>query len=970
MRLFKQVNNITGWIVFTLALILYLVTLEPSVSLWDCGEFLSASYKLEVGHPPGAPLYLMLGRIFALFSPDKAHVAIFINSLSAFASAFTILFLFWIITHLARKIILKDEDSYTRANVIAIIGSGVVGALTFCVSDSFWFSAVEAEVYALSSLFTALVFWCILKWEEDTGVHQDRWLVLIAYLMGLSIGAHLLNLLALPAIVMIYYYRKFHAGWKRSLFALMVSFLLLVIILYLIVPGTLHIASLFEVVSVNSFHFPVNSGLIVFIILFTLLIAFGLWYTRKKQKVITNTVLLFLAVILIGYSSYAMILIRACANPPINTNNPDNVFSLLYYLNRDQYSSQPIFYGPYYNAPVLDVTSKKASFSVSNGKYEEISLKKDLDYDSRFMTVFPRMYSNNANHIDVYKGWGSVRGVPLKVMKSDGSSEIVMKPTFLDNLEFFFKYQVGYMYMRYFMWNFAGKQNDLQGNGGIFAGNWISGFDFIDKWMIGPQNSLPAHMKDNTGRNRYFLPLILGIGGMLYHFSKSRKYFLVVSFLFILTGFAIVVYTNQTPLQPRERDYVYVGSFFAFSIWIGLGVLWISSLFKRKFSTLKTAAAGFAIAAIVPAEMFFQNLDDHSRNGRFVAREIAYNYLINCDPNSIVFTAGDNDTYPLWYLQEVEGIRTDVRVVNLMLMNTDWYINQLKNRWYQSDPLPISLSSDKYSRGKRNWVSVYPNTDTIAIEEAIKSLADDSSKYITGFGTKTNYISSSYLRLSAGRESDMIINLSGSYIGKNEMIMLDILANFKWQRSLYFTSPSVKGTLGLKPNMALDGFCYRLTPQNTGDFNVLNTEELYRKLMINSKWESLANKNVNLDDHLRNMISIMRVRQNYGRLALALAEEGKYDKGVEVLDRVMEITPPERIPYDYYCAELAEAYYKCHAVTKGNAFAKAYLKQINEELTYYNQLPSWMKSWVRTEKSHALYYKDELEELLELYGKR
>ncbi len=940
---FSRINNITGWIVFTLSLVLYFYTMEPTVSLWDCGEFLSASYKLEVGHPPGAPLYLMIARLFALMAPDKSHVALCINSLSALASAFTVLFLFWTITQLARRIFSEGErDKWYH---VKIIGSGIVGSLAFCFSDSFWFSATEAEVYALSSLFTALVFWCILKWEEDRGNYANRWLILIAYLMGLSIGIHLLNLLAIPAIMMIYYFRNYR-GRRGTVVALLLSFVLLLGVLYLLIPGTVRLASLVELIFVNRIHLPVNSGLAFFVITAVFSLIFLSWFAHHKGKSILNILFLGLAVMLIGYSSYAMIVIRANANPPINTGEPSNVFSLLSYLNRDQYGNRPLVYGQNFNAPLVRANAPTSTYVLHGGKYLKKS-SESYSYDRNFFTLFPRMYSSNENHIEVYKNWGSVQTV--KRPKTDGSFEKVLNPTFADNLEFFISYQVGYMYLRYFLWNFAGKQNDMQGNGGIMKGNWISGFDFIDQWMIGPQRWLPDYLKNNPGRNRYFLlPLILGIGGMVYHFSRSRRYFVSVLLLFVFTGLAIVVYTNQTPLQPRERDYVYVGSFYAFSIWIGFGAMWVINLLGKKFRPALAVVTGISIALVIPVLMFSQNFDDHNRHGRFIVRDIARNYLNSCQPDAVLFTAGDNDTYPLWYLQEVEGIRTDVRVINLMLLNASWYINQQRNRMYLSAPLPLTLSPETYTG--RYWFQTLNNIYPVSVGDALKNIEN------------TGTIPSRHLYMKFNSDS-VLFTLPKSNIGRNELMVLDLLSGSGWNQPVSFTAPGY-GTVGLENYLRLDGFAYQLipeiTPRQDSFYGKIETVRLYARLMNDSAWHKQKNSNGLMDDHVRNMLSIMRVRQNYARLALALIQEGDKNKAVKVLDRVMEIFPPAKVPYDHYCIPIAEGYLKSDAREKGLKIIREYEKQLNQELIFYSKLPVWMKSWTVREKSETRYYLEKL----------
>lgn len=961
---FSRINNITGWLIFFVSALLYLLTMESTVSLWDCGEFISAAGKLEVGHPPGAPFYLMLARVFSLFAFEKDTAAICINALSALASAFTVLFLFWTITHLARKIV-SGENTISRGKAALIISSGATGALAFAFSDTFWISATEAEVYALSSLFTALVFWCILKWEDDQGKYAHRWLVLIAYLMGLSIGIHLLNLLAIPAIGMVVYFRYRNPTFGGTIIALLFSFLLLGMVLYLFIPGTVRVAAAFEIFSVNSLHFPVNSGLVIFIVVVIYSLLFIAWKAHRKGRSVVNIFLLCFSVMLIGYTSYSMIVIRAMANPPLNTGNPSDVFSLLAYLNRDQYGDRPLLYGQYYNAPVLKVKENAGTFSPQNGEYKEAPSRRSVVYDNRFMTFFPRMYSSNPNHIEVYKSWGTIKGKPVEVERN-GKTEIVLKPNFLDNLEFFFKYQVGYMYLRYFLWNFAGKQNDMQGNGGILKGNWISGFDILDRWMIGPQNELPGYLKKNKGKNRYFLlPLLLGIAGLVFHLKRNRRYGFVVGLLFLLTGLAIVVYTNQTPLQPRERDYVYVGSFYAFSIWIGIGVLWLFNLWHRKFNFKRSAIIAVLISFTIPAIMFVQNFDDHNRGGRKIVRDIAYNYLNSCEKNAILFTTGDNDTYPLWYLQEVEGIRTDVRVVNLMLLNAPWYIDQMKQKTNHSEPLPVSLKTHQYRYGKRNWVNVGRGTEPISIQEAIGIITDDSLD--NSRGSAVPEIPSGIIRLSNISDS-VIMHLPGSYLSKNEIIVMDIIARLNPTRPVYFNSPGQRGIIGLDKNLQLQGYTYKVIPElsdiENGWFGKIKTQEQYDLLMNKLHWSTWKENPCYLDDHIRNMLAIMKVRQNFARLSLALSAEMDYTRAQEVADRVMQIMPVDVVPYDHYCVLIAEAYYRAGAWEKGDEIVKGYLAQLHEELDFFKKLSPWMKGWVSTERSNALYYEEKLKKML------
>lgn len=967
---YRKINNISGWVVFSVALILYIFTLEPTVSLWDCGEFTAAAYKLEVGHPPGAPLYLMLARIFSLFAIDKSHVAVCINSLSALASAFTVLFLFWTITHLARKIFNK-KGAFTNKSIIKVIAGGAVGSLSFAFSDSFWFSAVEAEVYAMSSLFTALVFWSILKWEEDTGKHANRWLVLIAYLMGLSIGVHLLNLLAIPVIVLIFYFRERKFSWISLLKALSISAIILIALLYLIIPGTVQLAAFFEIFSVNSLNLPVNSGLIIYVVtVLTVLYGF-LHLSLKHEAVRLNTILLCLTVVLTGYGSYAMIIIRAQANTPVNTGNPSQAFALLSYLNRDQYGSSPLLYGQYYNAPHTVADSEEGTYFLVNGKYVGAQPKKTYVYDSRFKTFFPRMYSSNPDHIQVYKDWGAVSGIPVGVNNPEGSSRIVKRPTFRENIQFFLSYQVGYMYLRYFLWNFAGKQNDMQGNGGILKGNWISGLDFLDRLFIGSQEMLPDYLKNNAGRNRYFLiPLLMGILGMVFQYRRNRKYLGILLLLFVMTGFAIAVYTNQTPLQPRERDYIYVGSFYVFSMWIGFGAMWMIRVAEKLLKSRKGYIIGIVAGACVPILMFSQNLDDHNRSKRFAARDIAYNYLNSCGQNAVLFTAGDNDTFPLWYLQEVEGIRTDIRVVNLNLLNAQWYADQMKRKVYKSDAIPCQIPYNHPNLPEWILIEDWQNK-TISAKEAVSLFANDTMKSDDFSFRKylpTRRISVEVYRPFQKQDS-VLFNLPGNYLSGSQMATLDIIAAAGETRPVYFTAASEKANLGLKNNLRLDGFSYRLvaTTKDTAHDHwdgQIKTGVLYDRLMNHCRWDDLERGDGIMDDHIRNMLSIMHVRLTYARLALQLVSEKKPESALKVLNKVMSIMPPSRFPYDYNCIYLAQAYYKCGDFNRGDEISLGYASQLKQENQFFDSLLSFQKNWVASEKATSLYCIGKLKTML------
>jgi len=755
MNQYKKLNIITGWAVFLVATITYLLTIEPTASFWDCGEFIATAFKLEVGHPPGAPLFMIIGRFFALFAfGDLSKVAMMVNVQSALSSSFTILFLFWSITHLAKKLMQKlvSKNELDFGQNLAVLGSGVVGALAYTFSDSFWFSAVEAEVYAMSSLFTAAVFWAILKWEDVADEkYANRWLVLIAYLMGLSIGVHLLNLLAIPAIVLVYYFKKHDFTIKGFVVSLAISFLMVVVLMYGVIQGLVWAASKFELIFVNSFGLPFNSGFIFYLLLLLAGVIAGLYYTYVTNKALLNTIILMFTVVLIGYSSFAMIVIRSSANPPMDENNPENAFSLKSYLNREQYGDRPLLYGEYYNA---DPTDKKENFTYIKGTENYVEIAKTNPtyiYDKSFCTPFPRMYSSNGSHVDAYKSWGNV------------STSDDVAPSFGSNLRFFLTYQVGFMYFRYFMWNFAGRQNDEQSHGSIVNGNWISGIPFLDAMRLGPQSDMPDNFKSQKGRNKYYLlPLILGLIGLIFSFTYHKDGFWVIFALFFMTGLAIVLYLNQTPYQPRERDYAYSGSFYAFAIWIGLSVLAIYDMLRKLKNNSTKAIIATSLTVLVPIEMAAQNWDDHDRSNRFTCRDFASDYLNSCAKNAILFTYGDNDTFPLWYAQEVEGIRTDVRVVNLSLLSTDWYIDQMLRKAYDSETLPISFTPAQYVQGERDIVPLYNVSQYLFDEKFEANYNLYQNQYDTVYNALIEILknskfpekqSSDFTRISAGSKS-------------------------------------------------------------------------------------------------------------------------------------------------------------------------------------------------------------------------
>jgi len=1010
MKQYRLINNITGWVVFAIAAVTYLLTIEPTASLWDCGEFIASSYKLEIGHPPGSQVFMILARFFTLFAGGNvSNVAAMVNAMSALASAFTILFLFWTITHLARRIIVRNVAEVSLADIISIMAAGVVGSLAFTFSDSFWFSAVEGEVYATSSLFTAAVFWAILKWEDVADEkYADRWIILIAYLMGLSIGVHLLNLLALPAIVLVYYFKKSEFSWKGLVISLAVSFIILALLMWGIIPGMVRIASQFDLFFVNTLKLPANSGMIFHVILLIIMfvvairlslnsdnslknsiatiaaifftgvwvvsgsailnllvfaiIAGLIWYVAGKSRVTLNTVMTAVAVIMIGYSSAAIIVIRSSAGPPLNENNPSNPFNLLYYFNREQYGQRPLIRGPYYNAPVLDYKEGKPVYALDNGKY--IVTHRDLEriYDERFFTLFPRMWSDQqADHAEVYREWGGNNGIPLQVTDQSGEKTIIKKPRYSENLKFMFSYQFGYMYFRYFMWNFSGRQNDNQGTGGAINGNWITGIKFLDEPRVGTYD-LPSGQKDDSSRNKYYLlPFLLGLAGLFYHLNRDNKNWWIILLLFIMTGIAIVIYLNQYPNQPRERDYAYVGSFYFFSVWIGLGVLALyEGLAKLTGKKIAAPLAGLLCLTCVPVIMASENWDDHDRSGRYLGRDVAFNYLESCAPNSILFTNGDNDTFPLWYAQEVEGKRTDVRVCNLMLLNTDWYIDQMKMKVYESDPLPVTLPVKKYYDGINNQVFIIDKTkDPVDISTIIDWVNSDNpgTKVQVSATEVLDIIPSRTIRIPVDAQKVLAsgtvspedsakivpyidINLKGSSILKSQLIVLDILAHNDWQRPLYFVTGYHNDAMGLEEYFQLEGLAYRLVPLKSEnrswvDYGRIETDILYNNMMDKFVWGGANDEEVNIDYNHRRTITVVRARLNYARLAKELVSEGKNEKALQVLDRCMEKLPLSNIPYDPYFPDIIEGYFLAGNTDKAVNLTNDFCNHYYEQLDYY-----------------------------------
>lgn len=968
MKQFKLINNIAGWGVFLVAAFTYVSTIEPTASWWDCGEYIAASYKLMVGHEPGAPTFQLIARVFSLLAGDDVtQVAKWVNTMSALASAFTILFLFWSITHFARKLLTKDGEELDLGRIIAIMGAGSVGALAYTFSDSFWFSAVEGEVYAMSSFFTALVFWCMLKWEQVADEpHADRWIVLIALFMGLSVGVHLLNLLTIPAMTFVYYFRKYEPSLMGMAVAGVVSMVILVGVQYGIIPGIISIASKFELMFVNGVGLPFNSGVLIYMIVLVAAIVVGLTITKQRGMSALNTAILCFTMLMIGYSTYTVTVMRSLANPPMDESNPEHVFALHSYLNREQYGDRPLGYGQYFNAEMKSTEKGAAVYYPGADKYEIADHKRVPIYDKKLSGLFPRMYSNQAHHKKEYQNWSGAKGGKKK-------------PTAGQNFKFFWDYQLGFMYWRYFMWNFAGRQNDIQGHGELQKGNWISGIKALDESRLGPQDDLPIGLAGNKARNTfYLLPLLLGLFGLTFQMMKSRNQGIIVALLFLFTGLLISVYLNQYPIQPRERDYAYVGSFYAFCIWIGLGVLWLYDLLSQKAPRVASAGVATIVCMIaVPFVMAKEGWDDHDRSDRYAARDIAINYLESCAPNAIIFTNGDNDTFPLWYAQEVEGIRTDVRVVNLSLFNTNWYIDQLRRKAYDADPLPFSFSEEKLLGDKRLQVPIVERDiqGHSELKDVMNFVAQEGKEYKlqTTVGDY-NYIPTRNVKLTvdsaavlatgtvkaadAGRiVKEMKWRIKGSSITKNHLMVMDIIANNNWERPIYF-AVTVGGDnyLGLEKYFRLEGLGYRLVPvlaANTdGQTGEIEADIMYENFVNTFEWGNMHRADVYHGTETERMS--LNYRSMFARLANALIESGQPEKARLTLERCLEAIPNESIPYNFSMLGVVEAYHKLGDHEKANEIAMDLALLMKKELDYYTKFDKDQVNRLDTEPRIAM----------------
>ena len=919
---FKFLNRIFSVIVLLTASVTYLMTIEPTASFWDCGEFIASSYKLEVGHAPGNPVFQMIARFFTMFaSPENAAMAV--NIMSALCSALTIFFLYLTIVHLGRRIIEKNGGNGTLSmgEGISLIGAGVVGALAYCWSDTFWFSAVEAEVYAMSSLFTAVVFWMILKWEEQADTeYADRWIVAIAFLMGLSIGVHLLNLLTIPAIAFVYYYKKASkvTTWG-CVGVFFISAVILAVVLWGIIPYLPKIAALFDLLFVNVFHLPFNTGATVFVLALLALSFWAIYYTRRKELHVWNTVMLCFTMIVIGYSAFAMVVIRSANNTPTNEGQPDNPFALVKYLGREQYGKNPLVYGHTFASVPVDY-KESSYYTKLDGKYVKTPNPIDYVFASDSKMLFPRMYSKDPAHVNFYKSYTQGRGRSIP-----GTEEKM--PTFGDNLKFFFDYQFNWMYMRYFLWNFAGRQNDLHGQvpGDPICGNWECGIGFIDKARLGDQSEGPDYIVNNKAKNHYYmLPLLLGIIGLLYQLGKDKRNWWITFLLFFLTGIAIILYLNQTPYQVRERDYAYAGSFYVFAIWIGLAVMAVYDWLRKPLSKIHvpekvTAAAVSAVLLGVPVLMAAENWDDHDRSGRYTARDMAYNYFMSTDDQAILVTHGDNDTFPLWYIQEVEGVRLDARVMNTSLLGIDWYIDQMQWKQYDAEPIKFTTKRANYLYGTNDYVYIFDRFNRpILLKDAI-NLFNDPRVKANVYGREESFIASRKLMIPVNKENvikygivpeedyDKILDTVCLEIpsGKNlmekaELMILDMLANYEWDRPIYFMTQGGALEIGIRDYLQLDGFIYKFVPIKSStsftSVSQVDTEALYDRLINVFKFDRFDGDYFVDYQNLSTFNGAASPRFVFVQTAAALYSKGDTARAVQLLDRMQEIFPDTKYP--------------------------------------------------------------------------
>ena len=1023
-KIFERWNRRVGWCVFAIAALVYLLTIEPSSSLWDCGEFVATSYKLEVGHPPGAPLFMLVARIATLFAPSTYYVPHAVNAMNALASAFCILFLFWTITHIARRMLVRVGRQLSVANAVAVLGAGAVGALAYTFTDTFWFSAVEGEVYALSSMFTALVVWLMLRWEEEADEpHSTRWIVLISYLMGLSIGVHILNLLTIPALVFIYYFRRYErVTFKGVVLVTLLACAILLVLNGVIIPYTVWFGSLIDVFCVNTLGLPVNMGIVLFVAALFGALGTAIYMTHRRGWRLANLVCVCVTMIMLGFSSYAAVTIRAAVNPPMNSNNPDNPAALLSVLNRDQYGNRPLIYGPSYASPIEDYTERSFyHYNSEKGAYERRTTVDDYVYADKFMHLFPRMWNYMKSEED-YKPWAAYRtkmdfardekgeivrdnsGRPVReevldfgrrVTYNDGEyTRTVVEPTFMENLHFFFSYQLNYMYWRYFLWNFVGRQDDIQATDStITNGNWLSGVKPIDRLYLGPQDNLPREVEENPARNRYyFLPFLLGLLGLVYQLNRDPRNFSIVMWLFVMMGLALVVYFNSSPGEVRERDYVYAGSFYAFSMWIGLGVLALYDLLSKllKRNQRIAAVAATAVAMVVPGILCAENWDDHDRSHRTMARDIGYNYLASIvereGVSPIIVNYGDNDTFPLWFNQEVDGVRTDVRIMNSSYLDGEWYVDEMKCKANDAEGIPFSLPSHKYTF-VNDWVPVNSKIDRVVDAKQVMEFVrsdDRRTKTDVGIGEPCDYIPTKRIALPVDKDAavasgivaekdrhlmvdTVYINISATSLSRSELMLLDMLAHFDWKRPIYFTQVYVLQKFGLLDYLQFDGYAYRFVPiltpyKDTWSIGRIDADYAYDKLMNVMRYGNLHRKDVYVDYFTQYNLMVSRAREAFARVAREYIKEGNKQRAMELLDRGLQVLPIEKIRFtEANTYPFIECYYELGEMDKGDHLLLAYGDTLIDYIEYYIRFEGVQGDMVAS----AMY--DKLDELSRIY---
>ncbi len=970
MTTFNKWNNIQGWLIFAVSLIIYVLTLEPTMSLWDCGEFIVSASKLEISHAPGAPLFVMLGRIFSLFSTGHTEkAAMMINLISAISSAATVMLLFWISVWLMKKTV--------NIKPALIWMASATGALSFAFSDSFWFSAVEAEVYALSSLFTALVLWAVTKWEREPETkYSNRWIVLIFFMTGLSIGVHLLNLLVIPTVALIIYIRRYPVTVKGTIFVMTGSMLLILVIMNVYIPGLFELAGPLELLAVNTLGLPVNTGFYLYLVLLSAAFILALYFTQKKGKTLWNTVVLCFLFLTLGYTSYLSVFIRSEANPPVDQGNPETTFELINYLKRESYGTRPIFYGENFGSVPREYKERN-SYEFDGKKYVPARLNPKVVYYSQTTGFFPRMYSREDGQAGAYRQWSGWKGRKVQFETENGITETTTVPTFGENLRFFLNYQLGHMYIRYFLWNFAGRQNDIQGTGGPLYGNWICGIPVIDSLRLGPQKNLPDELQNNEARNRYFfLPLILGLAGMIYHYRHEKKTFYPVLLLFLIMSIGLVAYLNEIPETPRERDYVYVGSFFIFSIWIGFGALalfnFVMKKTKHRFFVLTATLIAFLAG---PGILLQQNYNDHNRSGRYSGRDLAKNYLMSCEPNAILFTHGDNDTYPVWYCQEVEGIRKDIRIVVMPYLSAGWYIRQINREIYDNPGLKLTIPVEKYEAGNIDYIPVVSRIKKEqVINDVLKFVASDSSgtKIRMQDGDILDYIPVTNLKISVNNDS-IPIKLKESYMMKGDLAFWDVIASNIGKRPICFTSLADPADHGLQDYLRFDGMVYTLVPEKYESGNIAGTGEtdskiLYDNLMKRCNWTNLKDSSVYFSWHHRRMFAVAQIRQAFYRLADVLAKEEKDDLAARVIREGESVQPLRLWPVDYWSCQLNEAWFKIGRNSEGLSQLKKQTANLEQWLDYFSLFRGNEAMFINQEETSKLYLYHYLLKLAEQYA--